>query len=100
MARVTRVAAPRSQAAARLTASTDGTSGGTNQAELYSTQKRFLDGTYASRIRFTDTPASGTDGDHFMHLPATPHPQNPVECVGRGVEQCQHAVAASNGVVQ
>src|SRR5690348_15200985 len=27
----------------QLTASTDGTAGGTNQAELYSTQKRFLD---------------------------------------------------------
>jgi hypothetical protein len=48
----------------QLTASTDGTSGGTNQAELYTTQKRFLDGTYASRIRFSDTPVSGSDGDH------------------------------------
>jgi hypothetical protein len=48
----------------QLTASTDGTSGGTNQAELYSTQKRFLDGTYASRIKFSDTPVSGSDGDH------------------------------------
>ena len=49
----------------QLTASTDGTGGGTNQAELYSTQKRLLDGTYASRIRFTDAPAGGNDGDHI-----------------------------------
>jgi hypothetical protein len=48
----------------QLTGSTDGTGSGTNQAELYSTQKRFLDGTYASRIKFSDTPASGADGDH------------------------------------
>lgn len=48
----------------QLTGSTDGTSGGTNQAELYSTQKRFLDGTYASRIKFADAPVSGPDGDH------------------------------------
>src|SRR3954463_5434802 len=46
------------------TASTDGPRGGTNQAELYSTQKRYLEGTYASRVRFTDTPAGGADGDH------------------------------------
>jgi hypothetical protein len=48
----------------QLTGSTDGTGGGTNQAELYSTQKRYLDGTYASRIRFADAPVSGADGDH------------------------------------
>ena len=28
------------------------------------TQRRFKDGTYASRIRFTDSPTSGKDGDH------------------------------------
>ncbi|MEK8110350.1 glycoside hydrolase family 16 protein [Micromonospora sp. M12] len=49
----------------QLTASTDGTGAGTNQAELYSTQKRYLEGTYASRVRFTDTPVSGNDGDHI-----------------------------------
>ena len=36
----------------------DGTGAGTNHAELYSTQKRYLEGTYASRVRFTDTPVS------------------------------------------
>jgi hypothetical protein len=60
----------------QLTASTDGTGAGTNQAELYSTQKRYLDGTYASRIRFTDTPASGTDGDHINETFFTISPLN------------------------
>jgi hypothetical protein len=48
----------------QLTASTDGTGGGTRQAEVLSAQKRYFEGTYASRIRFADAPASGTDGDH------------------------------------
>jgi hypothetical protein len=60
----------------QLTASTDGTSGGTNQAELYSTQKRFLDGTYASRIRFTDAPVGGNDGDHINETFFTISPLN------------------------
>ena len=60
----------------QLTASTDGTSAGTKQAELYSTQKRFLDGTYASRIRFTDTPVSGNDGDHINETFFTISPLN------------------------
>jgi len=60
----------------QLTASTDGTGGGTNQAELYSSQKRYLDGTYASRIKFTDTPASGADGDHVNETFFTISPLN------------------------
>ncbi|GIM95309.1 glycosyl hydrolase [Paractinoplanes toevensis] len=60
----------------QLTASTDGTGAGTNQAELYSTQKRFLDGTYASRIRFTDAPVSGNDGDHINETFFTISPLN------------------------
>jgi len=60
----------------QLTASTDGTSAGTKQAELYSTQKRFLDGTYASRIRFTDTPTAGNDGDHVNETFFTISPLN------------------------
>jgi Carbohydrate-binding module family 5/12/Glycosyl hydrolases family 16 len=51
---------------AQLTSSTDGTSGGTTQSELYQSQQRFFEGTYASRIRFTDAPISGTDGDHIV----------------------------------
>lgn len=53
------------QKAARLTAYTDGTAAGTSQAEFLTTRKRFLNGTYASRIRFTDAPVSGADGDHI-----------------------------------
>ena len=60
----------------QLTASTDGTSGGTNQAELYTSQKRYLEGTYASRIRFTDTPQSGADGDHINETFFTISPLN------------------------
>ena len=60
----------------QLTASTDGTGGGTNQAEFYSTQKRFLDGTYASRIKFTDNPVSGADGDHVNETFFTISPLN------------------------
>ncbi|WP_433616581.1 ricin-type beta-trefoil lectin domain protein [Dactylosporangium sp. CA-139114] len=48
----------------QLSASTDGTGGGTRQAEVYSAQKRYFEGTYASRIRFADAPAAGNDGDH------------------------------------
>jgi hypothetical protein len=60
----------------QLSGSTDGTSGGTSQAELYTSQKRYLDGTYASHIRFTDTPASGTDGDHVNETFFTISPLN------------------------
>ncbi|MET7396727.1 glycosyl hydrolase [Dactylosporangium sp. NPDC005572] len=60
----------------QLTASTDGTGGGTNQAELYSAQKRYFEGTYASRVRFTDTPVSGNDGDHINETFFTISPLN------------------------
>jgi hypothetical protein len=60
----------------QLTGSTDGTGAGTNQAELYSTQKRFLDGTYASRIKFSDAPVSGPDGDHVNETFFTISPLN------------------------
>ena len=60
----------------QLTASTDGTGAGTSHAELYSTQKRFLEGTYASRVRFTDTPVSGNDGDHINQTFFTISPLN------------------------
>ena len=48
----------------QLTSYTDGTGAGTGHAELYSSQKRYLEGTYASRVKFSDAPTSGTDGDH------------------------------------
>jgi hypothetical protein len=46
----------------RLTARTDGTSEGTQQAQICHARKYF-EGTYAARIRFTDDPLSGADGD-------------------------------------
>ncbi|MFD1050491.1 glycoside hydrolase family 16 protein, partial [Kibdelosporangium lantanae] len=49
---------------AQLKATTNGSADGTTHAEMYQNQLRFLEGTYASRVRFTDAPASGPDGDH------------------------------------
>jgi hypothetical protein len=46
----------------RMTARTDGTGPGTVQAQLCH-QRKYLQGTYAARIRFSDTPRSGVDGD-------------------------------------
>ncbi|GAA2543134.1 glycosyl hydrolase [Winogradskya consettensis] len=60
----------------QLTVSTDGTGAGTNHAELYSTQKRYFEGTYASRVRFTDTPTGGADGDHINETFFTISPLN------------------------
>ena len=45
-----------------MTARTDGTGPGTVQAQLCH-QRKYLQGTYAARIRFTDAPRSGADGD-------------------------------------
>ncbi len=46
----------------RLAARTDGTPEGTVQAQLCHARK-LLDGTYAARVRFSDTPVQGADGD-------------------------------------
>lgn len=46
----------------RLAARTDGTPEGTVQAQLCH-QRKLLDGTYAARVRFADTPVAGADGD-------------------------------------
>jgi hypothetical protein len=51
------------QKVARLQATTNGTAGGTTHAELSLSDRRFFEGTYFARIKFSDTPASGTDGD-------------------------------------
>ncbi len=53
------------QRVAQLTAYTDGTAAGTAHAELHQSRMRFFEGTYASRVRFTDAPVSGADGDHI-----------------------------------
>jgi hypothetical protein len=46
----------------RLTARTDGTPAGTQQAQICH-QRKVLAGTYAARVRFSDTPVQGIDGD-------------------------------------
>ncbi|MCV2368153.1 glycoside hydrolase family 16 protein [Roseateles oligotrophus] len=46
----------------RLSASTDGSGAGTTQAQLCHARK-YLEGTYAARIRFSDQPVAGVDGD-------------------------------------
>jgi hypothetical protein len=51
--------------AAQLASSTDGTAGGTKHTELLQTQMRFFEGTYAARIKFSDAPVSGADGDRI-----------------------------------
>jgi len=52
------------QKALQLRAATDGTAGGTSQAQVQQNQERFFEGTYATRIKFSDSPDSGADGDH------------------------------------
>jgi hypothetical protein len=52
------------QRVAQLQGSTDGTAAGTSQAEFYQSERRFFEGTYAARIKLSDTPVSGPDGDH------------------------------------
>ena len=59
---------PSSSAAAdghvmQLSASTDGTSGNTIQAEIDTTQRKFFEGTYAARVYFNDAPSTGPNGD-------------------------------------
>ncbi len=46
----------------RLSAQTDGTPQGTTHAQLCHARKYF-EGTYAARVRFSDTPVTGPDGD-------------------------------------
>jgi hypothetical protein len=49
----------------RMTSSTDGTAENTFQTQICH-QRKYLDGTYAARVRFNDTPVSGTDGDQIV----------------------------------
>jgi hypothetical protein len=50
----------------RLEAATDGTVGGTVQAEVGRSERRFREGTYAARIRFSDAPLEGQRGDRVV----------------------------------
>jgi hypothetical protein len=49
----------------RMTSGTDGTSANTTQTQLCH-QRKYLEGTYAARVRFTDDPVSGPDGDQLV----------------------------------
>jgi hypothetical protein len=49
----------------RMTATTDGTAANTTQDQLCQ-QRKFLEGTYAARVRFYDAPGSGPDGDQVV----------------------------------
>ena len=49
----------------RMTSSTDGTSENTFQTQVCH-QRKYLEGTYAARVRFSDEPISGADGDQVV----------------------------------
>jgi hypothetical protein len=49
----------------RMTSSTDGTSANTTQTQICH-QRKYLEGTYAARVRFTDNAVSGPDGDQIV----------------------------------
>jgi hypothetical protein len=51
------------QKSLQLRASTNGTAGGTTHAQVQQNRQRFLEGTYATRFKFSDVPVSGNDGD-------------------------------------
>jgi hypothetical protein len=49
----------------RMTSSTDGTPENTFQTQVCH-QRKYLEGTYAARVRFNDQPVSGVDGDQVV----------------------------------
>lgn len=49
----------------RMTSATDGTGANTTQTQLCH-QRKYLEGTYAARVRFTDNPVSGPGGDQLV----------------------------------
>jgi hypothetical protein len=49
----------------RMTSSTDGTGANTRQTQICH-QRKYLEGTYAARVRFTDKPVSGPGGDQLV----------------------------------
>ena len=49
----------------RMTSSTDGTSANTTQTQICH-QRKYLGGTYAARVRFSDKPVSGPGGDQLV----------------------------------
>jgi hypothetical protein len=49
----------------RMTSSTDGTPANTKQTQICH-QRKYFEGTYAARVRFTDAPLSGPSGDQIV----------------------------------
>jgi hypothetical protein len=49
----------------RMSSSTDGTAGGTSQTQVCH-QRKYLEGTYATRVRFRDAPTRGPDADQLV----------------------------------
>jgi hypothetical protein len=49
----------------RMTSSTDGTAANTTQTQICQ-QRKYLEGTYAARVRFSDSPIAGPDGDQIV----------------------------------
>jgi hypothetical protein len=49
----------------RMTSSTDGTAENTYQTQICH-QRKYHEGTYAARVRFSDAPVSGRDGDQIV----------------------------------
>ena len=49
----------------RMTSSTDGNAESTYQTQICH-QRKYLEGTYAARVRFSDQPVSGVDGDQVV----------------------------------
>jgi hypothetical protein len=50
----------------RMTSSTDGTTGANTTQTQICHQRKYLEGTYAARVRFTDKPVSGPGGDQLV----------------------------------
>ncbi|WP_329558015.1 hydrolase [Streptomyces uncialis] len=50
----------------KLETSTSGTAASTRQTEIATSAMKFRKGTYAARVKFSDAPAQGPDGDHVV----------------------------------
>jgi hypothetical protein len=57
-------AAPRNRVL-RMTSTTDGTGANTRQTQVCQ-QRKYFEGTYAARVRFTDAPLAGPGGDQLV----------------------------------